>query len=332
MRPRLFAWTAALLASLPACRDGDGDSRLRAYGSVEAREIDIASRTGGRVTEVLVDEDDAVKRGQPLVRFDVSELEAQRAQAQAALAMAQARLRLLEHGAQVQDITAARKALQAAEIRTESAKRELDRARKLESQEVIAPKALDDARTGVELAESELATRKAQLEKLVGGARREEISAAAAGVDQARAALAGVEDRLLDRELAAPIDAVVIHRLVEAGEVARPAAPVLVLGELAHPYLDVYVPEGRMGEARRGAPVEVRVDAWPGKAFRGTVAHVASSAEFTPKNVQTSDQRARLVFRTRIDVEDPEGLLRPGMPGEALFLAPGALDAGAGRP
>jgi HlyD family secretion protein len=273
---------AALLAAFSACRDGGGDSRIRAYGSVEAREIDVASRAGGRVTEVLVDEDDAVKRGQPLVRFDLSEMEAQRAQALAALAAAQARLRLLQRGAQDEDVTAATKALQAAEIRTDSAKRELARAQALAAQQVIAPKTLDEARTGVQLAESELATRKAQLEKLTGGARREEIAAAAAAVDQAKAALAGVEDRLTDRELVAPVDGVVVHRLAATGEVARRAAPVLVLGELSRPYLDVYVPEGRLGEARRGAQVEVRVDAWPGKVFRGTVAHVASSAEFTP--------------------------------------------------
>jgi len=330
--PRQLALAAALI-SAAACRDGGGDGKLHAYGTIEARQVDVSSRSGGRIVAVLADEDDLVRRGQALVRFDLSEMDAQQAQARAALAGAQAKLNLLEQGAQSEDITAARKALDAARIREESSRRELERARMLVAGSAAPEKAVDDARTALELAESDVASRSAQLAKIVGGARAEELVAAGAARDQAQAALTAVDDRLTDREILAPLDAVVVHRLVEPGEVARPAQALLVLGDLAHPYLDVYVPEPHLGEARIGALAEVRIDAYRDKRFRASVSHVSSVAEFTPKNVQTEDQRARLVYRVRLDVEDPEGLLRPGMPGEAIFTGavaqPRPADAGA---
>jgi HlyD family secretion protein len=304
---------------LGACSASGNQSELRAYGTVEARQVRVASRIGGRVLRVLAEENDAVVPGQPLVEIDVGELEASRDQARAALAQATARERLLVHGARREDVVEAQKALAAAEVRADQARRELRRAEDLRAGEAITLSSLDAARTAADVAQHEMEGRRALLQKIVGGARAEELEEAGAARRQAAAALAAAEDRLRDRVLEAPLAGTVIHRMVEPGEVARPAAPLLVLGDLAHPYIDVYVPEPRLAEARLGATTEVRVDALPGRTFRGTVSHVASEAEFTPKNVQTDDQRARLVFRVRVDVEDPERLLRPGMPGFATF-------------
>ena len=316
-------WTPLLLVLLAACHRG-GDRRLHAWGSIEATEVDIASRIGGRITEVLVDEDDAVKQGQLLLRIDVQELEARRAQAQAAVEAANARLQLLEAGNRKEDITAARQSLEAAQARARSTTRDFQRAKGLFAKRVITQQQLDESRAAADVAEAQMREQRAVLEKLVGGARAEDISAAAANRDEAIAATSMIDDQLEDRELEAPLNAVVMHRLVEPGEVARPGEPLLVLGNLASPYVDVYVPEGRLGEAKLGAPVEVHVDAYPGQVFRGKVRHVATSAEFTPKNVQTAEQRARLVFRVRVDVQDPNALLHPGMPAEAIFAAPPA--------
>jgi len=314
---RLASGLAALLAA--ACSGPGGDAPLVAHGSVEARQVRLASRTGGRVLRVLVDENDRIEPGQPLVEIDVAELEAQRAQARAAVDEAAARERLLVRGAQREDVVAARKALEAARIRADAARRDLRRAEQLRAGEAAPDQSVEDARAAVDLARSEVAARLAQLQKVVGGARAEELAAAAAARARAEGALAAVEDRLRDRVIEAPLAGTVLHRLVEPGEVVRPAAPLLVIGDLARPYLDVYVPEPRVAEARLGAPVEVRADALPARPLRGSVAHVASEAEFTPKNVQTAEQRARLVFRVRIEVEDPEGLLHPGMPARAIF-------------
>jgi HlyD family secretion protein len=275
---------------------------------------------------VLVDENDSVVPGQPLVELDLRELEAQREQAQGALAQAAARERLLVHGAQREDIVAAEKAFAAAQARRDQARRDLRRAEELRAGDAIAPSGYEAARTASDLAESDMEGRRAELQKILGGTRAEELEEAAAVRAQAEASLAVIEERLRDRLLEAPIAGTVIHRMIEPGEVARAAVPLLVIGELSHPYLDVYVPEPRLAEAPLGSPAGVRVDALPGRLFRGTVSHVASEAEFTPKNVQTAEQRARLVFRVRVEVADPEGLLRPGMPGSATF-GPGVAGA-----
>ena len=326
-------WAVAVALALAACRGSGDPEPLRAHGSIEARQVRVASRTSGRVLRVLVEENDAVVLGQPLVELDLADLEAQRDQARGAVAQAAARERLLVHGAQREDVDAARAALDWARVRQDAARRELARVSELQAGGAAAPRALDDARAAHDLAIADVAARRAQLAKISGGSRAEEIEAAAAGRVQAEAALAAVEERLRDRVLEAPLAGVVIHRMTEPGEVARPAAPLVVIGDLARPYLDVYVPEPRVADARPGARVEVRADAFPDRTFRGVVRHVASQAEFTPKNVQTEEQRARLVFRVRVDVEDPDGLLRPGMPGVATFAPAGprpATDGGSG--
>ncbi len=308
-----------MAASATGCREKTAGGRLTAYGTVEVRQVDVASRVGGKVSQVLVDEGDQVKAGQPLVRFDLPELVAQEDQAKAAVEAAEAQLALLKAGARYQDIQAAEKALSAAQIRQAAAKREVVRVKALVAGKVVASQRLDDASTAVELAESEVAARKAQLSKLRAGARSQQIAAAEAAVGQAKAALEAVKAHLVDQQLDAPTAGIVLHRLTEPGEVARPGAPLLVIGEVARPYLDVYVPEPRIGEAEVGAKVEVHPDAFPQDVLHGLVRNVADEAEFTPKNVQTSDQRARLVFRVRVDVADPEHKLRPGMPAEATF-------------
>lgn len=322
---------AALAAALWGCDTSHGPPPLHAFGTIEARQIEIASRFGGRIRAVLVDEDDQVRRGDPLVRFDLSDVQAQRREASAALDAATARLDLLVHGAQKEDLDVARHAVEAARSRVREAERERARSHQLVASHAAPQQRLDTATYQAQTARADLAARVAQLKKLAGGTRPEELAAAEAARDQAQAALALVDDRLTDEELRAPLDAFVLHRIAEPGEVARAAGPLLVLGDLGHPYLDVYVAEAQLGAARHGATATVTVDAWPGRTFTGVVSRVAGEAEFTPKNVETADQRARLVYRTRVELEDPEHLLRPGMPGEARFLAP---DAGVtpGRP
>lgn len=316
-------WSGLFVAPLLVafgCQRVGHDGRLTAYGTVEVTEVRVASRVGGRVTSVLVEEGDVVKKGQPLVRFDLATLAAQRDQAKAAVEGAEARLKLMHEGARRQDVVAAQKALAAANIREDQAKREVARVQKLVTGRVASQQMLDNAKTALDLASSQAAATKAQYQKLLAGARTQELAQAEAAVDQAKAALAGLEDSLKDQEIDAPVDGIVIHRLVEPGEVAGPGTPLIVLGETAKPYVDVYVPEPDVGRTRTGTKADVHVDAFAKKVFHGKVTHVAEEAEFTPKNVQTADQRASLVFRVRVGVDDPKHQLRPGMPASAVFV------------
>lgn len=309
-----IAW---LLASGCARKEHE----LRAYGTVEARQVDVGSRVTGKVNEVLVDEGYTVSLGEPLLRIDLSDLEAERRQAVAALDVARAQERLVLAGARFEDIDAARKTWRASAAQARLAEQDYARTALLARQGAAARASAADLRQSRDAAVKVAEADRAQLQKLLNGSRIEEIDAAVANRVQAEEAVQVIDARLADREILSPIDGVVLLRLVEPGTVILPAMRLLQLGDVFRPYVDVYVPELRVGEVRLGGEVEVQIDGFPNWTFRGRVRFVSSEAEFTPKNVQTADERARLVFRTRVDVFDPERRLKPGMPASVLFPA-----------
>lgn len=325
--PRLHAW--GVRASLPrivlpivsllvvGCHRGERE--LRAYGTVEARQVDVGSRVTGKVAEVLVDEGYTVSAGQPLLRIDLSELEAERRQALAALDVARAQERLVLAGARFEDIDAARRTWQASAAQARMVQQDYSRTALLARQGAAARASATDLRQSRDAAARAAQADRAQLQKLLNGARIEEVDAAVANRVQAEQAVEVIEARLADREIPAPLDGVVLLRLVEPGTVILPGMRLLQLGDVFRPYVDVYVPELRVGEVRVGGEVVVQVDGFPDWTFRGRVRFVSTEAEFTPKNVQTADERARLVFRTRVDVFDPEHRLKPGMPASVVF-------------
>ncbi len=318
------------LLVLAAC-SGKTGGPVAAYGTVEAREVRTASRVGGLVTEVIPYEGDTVKQGQVLVRFDLSDLAAQRDQAQAAAEAADAQERLLQAGARREDVQAARDALDEARARQQLSEQDLARVEILRQNNAVPQQQLDDAKTAVDVAKTNVSARQAQLDKLLGGARSQELQAADASRRAAEAQVRTLDARLEDRELRSPVNGVVLHRISEPGEVARPGETLLVLGETSRPYIDVYVAEGDVGRVKVGTRVQVALDGLPGRTFAGTVRSVSDEAEFTPKNVQTADQRARLVFRTRVDIDDPQGETHPGMPGHVLLPEAGTPEARVAR-
>jgi multidrug resistance efflux pump len=163
----------------------------------------------------------------------------------------------------------------------------------------------------------------AQLEGLKLGATAEQIAALEAQVEMARAAL----DVLLVQQdkftLQAPISGLVLERPVRVGEVALPGAPLMTLADLEHMTLTVYVPEDQLGRVYLGQPVSVTVDAYPDRAFPGAVKHISSEAEFTPRNIQTQEERVNMVFGVEVDLPNPDHALKPGMPADAVLLEAG---------
>jgi HlyD family secretion protein len=151
------------------------------------------------------------------------------------------------------------------------------------------------------------------------GATREQIAAAEAQVGVARAALQALEVQMENLRLAAPISGLVLERPVQAGELALPGGPLFALADLDKLSLTVYVPEDRIGRVRLGGEVAVSVDAFPGRTFDGRVTYISSEAEFTPRNVQTREDRVNMVFAVKVELPNPGHLLKPGMPADALL-------------
>jgi HlyD family secretion protein len=288
---------------------------LRVSGTVEATDARLGFDAAGRIAELSVREGDEVEAGQVLARLADDELRARRGQAAAGVEAAEAALRELHRGSRPQEVAQAREAVAAAGEELEQARREHARTATLYEGGATAREAFDRSATAVELAESRVAQAEERLALVREGPREEAIEAQAARLQEALAALAAVEARLGDATLEAPFAGRVTTKHRTVGETVAPGVPVVTLQDLSDRWVRVYVPEDRLGAVPRGAEARITADTFPGKAYRGEVSYLASEAEFTPKSVQTSEERVRLVYAAKVRVTgDPEHELKPGMP------------------
>lgn len=308
----------AALAVFTAC----GQSRpptLRASGHIEATEVRLAATVGGRLVEAPFQEGEKVSAGAVVARLDTAAAEHELARARAEAEAADARLRLLVSGSRAEDIRRAEQQLALAQAELAAAQRELVRLASLADRGVATAQARDEATTRREVAERAVAATRAELDKLLAGPRREEIEAARAQRAAAEAAVAAVNQRLIEAVVLAPRDGVITVRVAEPGEVLAPGATIAVLTDLTQPWLEVWIDEPSLASVRLGQAVEVRAGT-PPVVRPGRVSFISPVAEFTPKNVQTPDERAKLVFRVKIALVNPDGAFKPGMPADALFL------------
>ncbi len=300
---------------------------VRATGTIEVETVDVASEMGGRIVELAVDKGDSVQAGDMLVRLDAEMLEMD-------LARAEAAIRALERARD-----AARAAWQAAQA-ARANPREIElKIAELQAQLDAAELQLQAAQVTGDPAQVQLAqTTLEGLQRVLTllEAMRDEPYALDAQVGQAEAIYRGTEALLeaalglrdmvqLQREkmlLTAPRDGVILDRLFAEGEIAPPLAPILVLADLRRVTLTVYLPETAYGRVRLGDEVAVYVDSWPGRTFAGKVTYISPRAEFTPANVQTPDERARLVYAVEVSLSNEDLALKPGMIAEAAFTLP----------
>ncbi|HIQ04640.1 MAG TPA: HlyD family efflux transporter periplasmic adaptor subunit [Anaerolineae bacterium] len=177
-----------------------------------------------------------------------------------------------------------------------------------------------EAEAAYHQAEPAISLAEAGLQALQEGATEEQLDAARAQVEQASAALKMLQVQLAKTTVRAPREGVVVDRLYHEGEIAAPNVPIYRLADLSQVTLTLYVPETDLGKVVIGQKVQVTVDSFPNRVFIGRVVHIASEAEFTPKNVQTKEERVNLVFAVEVHLPNPDGLLKPGMPADAVIL------------
>jgi HlyD family secretion protein len=315
-----------------ACADEPPLNEVRASGHVEATDIRLAPEVGGRIVTLAVNEGDKVEPNAVILRLDERDLELAAERARAERSQADAQLALLEAGSRPEEINQARAQTQAARDEVDAARAELSAAEAdLERFESLlrvnagSRKQRDDAATGRDVARERLdaATNRARAAeeataRLVHGARPQEIAAARARVAAAAAQVATVEKSIGDATLRSPVAGVVTEKLVEVGEVIAPRTPAVVITDLARAWADVFVDEPFIPRIRLGQPATVFTDAG-GAGLSGTVTYISPKAEFTPRNVQTAEERSKLVYRVRVTVGNNEGVLKQGMPVEAVI-------------
>jgi HlyD family secretion protein len=320
----------ALIALTIACADDAPADRLRVSGHVEATETRVAPETGGRILTLTVKEGDRVQPGQVVMTLDTRDVQLAIQRATAERAAAEAQLRLVMAGARPEDIRQAQSQVdtaraEVAAVRTEleAAEQDLARFEALLASNSGSRKQRDDAATRRDLARDRLAqaqsrvrTAEEALAKLNAGARQEEIDAARARVAAAAAQIASLEKGITDATVESPVGGIVTEKLIEVGEVIPPRAPALVVVDLDRAWADVFVPEPAVPQIKIGQAATVFTDAG-GPGIAGTVGFISPKAEFTPRNVQTAEERSKLVYRVRINVDNKDGVLKQGMPVEA---------------
>lgn len=388
MRKRILIVVIVLLAALGAYllfsdRAGkNANDQIIVSGNIELTEVNIAFKTSGRLMERTVDEGDVVKKGQLIARLDRDQLLAQRdreaaglqsansqlAQAETALAWQkgnqaadleqrkaelasyEARLQELKNGSRPQEIQEAKAAVDSVQSEFDRAKRDWDRAQTLYKNDDISTAQYDQYRNRWENAEAMLKQTKERQALVLAGPRIEQINAASAQMDRARAALrmaesnaleikrreqelplrrseiaraaaslAMIESQLADTMAYAPVDGVVLVKAADVGEVLAAGTTIVTIGDIDHPWLRAYINETDLGRIKLGTKAKVTTDSYPGKEYEGHVSFIASEAEFTPKQIQTKEERVKLVYRIKIDLQNPEHELKSNMPADAVL-------------
>ncbi|HEY0942037.1 MAG TPA: HlyD family efflux transporter periplasmic adaptor subunit [Steroidobacter sp.] len=306
----------ALLAYWVLGRDRDSDA-IELQGNVDLRQIELPFSDSERIAEVLVEEGSRVKAGQVLARLDTGRLLPRVAQAEAQVAAQREVLRKLRNGARPEEVAQARAAFAAAKAEAANAMSQLQRLRSISEESkgrAISPQDLEAATAAARMSEAQAESAGKALELTLAGPRQEEIAQAKAQLDAAEAALALLKKQLADAELVAPTDGVIRNRLMEPGELATPQRPVFALSVTTPKWVRAYLSELELSRVAIGAPARVTMDSAPDAPLSGTVGFISSTAEFTPKTVQTQELRTSLVYEVRVFVDDPDDRLRLGMP------------------
>lgn len=299
-------WMSSTLLFLlvVGCSNDDG-SAIEATGTIEATDVTVSALVPGTIASLRVDEGNRVGAGDTLLLLDQREYRLQVRQAEANLAAAEAQYRLAVTGPRDED-------LKQAEAADESAQRDLVRMRELRNTNSIPQKQLDDAELRATVAHQTLA-------KLRNGSRPEEIEAMRARRDQAASQLELARKKLDDCSVTAPMSGTVLNRFVERGEFVGLGSALARIANLDEMDLMIYVPETQLPRVTIGQTARVTVDAFKDRTFEGKVVFISPTAEFTPKNIQTKDERTKLMFGVKIRVANPDGALKAGIPADVVL-------------
>ena len=334
-------------------------------GIVEADDIHVGSKVGGRVLKVVAKEGQTVKGGETLVLLEPKEFDASLAEAQAVLRQAEAKYGLVSAGSRPEEIEQAEAAVKLAQAdldqlisgprqqeidqaaaewkatkaQAENAQKFLQRMDGLAKRELVAKQDYDDALTKndeavqkmiaarerydmllagtrkeeVERSRQRLAEADAKRRQIRSGFRKEEVAQAKSEMEAVRARVEFMRTQLEETVIKAPVDALVETLDLQPGDMIGAGKPVATLLRIGSLWVRAYLPEARLGFVQPGLQVQVRVDSFPGLQFRGVVRRIHRQGEFTPRNIQTHEERALQVFQVEVVLDDPEHVLRPGM-------------------
>lgn len=269
---------------------------LYGNGHVEATDIQVAAEIGGRVTGNDLVEGKSVKAGALLVKIDDTELILRKQRANAEIETLRRNRERVE------------RQLQVARHHAKTGERDVLRYRELRQRNAIPQQQLDQAEDAFREKQGQVAVLEAEIATIDGR------------IEAATQDLKLIENQIEKTRITAPIAGTVLAKAVEVGEFVQPGQTVAVLADLTRPELKVFVPEIDIGKIKLGAPVRVRVDAFPEHLIEGRVQRVDQRAQFTPRDIHMPQERTRMVFGVTLALDNDDGFLKPGMPADAWIL------------
>jgi HlyD family secretion protein len=292
-------------------------NQLTLSGNIEAHESLVGFKAPGRIVELPVEEGQQVAQGALLARIDNADLQQKVRVDEATVRVRESSLALTLAGTRHQEVKAAQQSMVDADADLEQKQLDNERAQQLFAKDEVSAQDRDQAATALKRAEAIFKAAQQRYNEAVEGSRKEDIAISRANLNQANASLGLSQVNLSYSVLYAPMAGVVTVRQAELGEVVAPGSPVVTLADLDHIWLRAYVAETDLGRIAWGQNVTITTDTYPGKQYHGRISFISSDAEFTPKSVQTTKERVTLVYRIKIDIDNPTHELKPGMPADA---------------
>jgi HlyD family secretion protein len=292
---------------------------IDASGTLESVDVNVGAKVPGQIARLFIDEGTRVRANDTLAILDKSTLQLQWAQANAGVDLARAQYQMLQNGARSEDISSAEASLSQMESTLKNASDDYQRMKTLLASHSVTQKQYDDAESRLAVAQAQYNTAKQNLQKMRRFARPEELAAAKARLEQAQAGADLLNKQLTDASIVAPVAGIVTHKPVETGELLSAGAIVATISRLDTLNLMIYVSDTDLGKVKLEGLADVVVDTYPNRSFPAHVVYISPIAEFTPKNIQTKEDRTKLVFGVKLEVDNHEGILKAGMPADAYL-------------
>ncbi|NJD22118.1 MAG: HlyD family efflux transporter periplasmic adaptor subunit [Melioribacter sp.] len=317
---RKYFITASLSLLIFACSGNNRNSMIEESGTVEATESVISSQVVGRIVNIIKDEGAQVSVGDTIVIIDHEALDIQLKQMIANKEIAKAQLDLLIIGARREDIIQAEQVLNQAEVNFDIAKSDKERMETLIKLNTVSQKQYEDAAARFNITQAQLSAAKENFNKIKNIARPEEVIQARANYQKAEALVESINKNIRDCYVVSPMDGFVIKKFVERGETVSMLSSLFKLADLSKVKVTIYVSETELGKIKLGQKAEIKIDSFPEKSFEGKVIFISPEAEFTPKNIQTKDERTKLVFAVKIEIPNPQQELKTGLPADVKII------------
>ncbi|MEW6701245.1 MAG: efflux RND transporter periplasmic adaptor subunit [Bacteroidota bacterium] len=308
--------------TLLAC-NSNGKKIIEESGIIEAIEVVVSSHVAGKILKLTKEEGAVVSAGDTILIIDHELLEIQLKQVLAGRDIAKAQLDLLIKGARKEDIKQIEEALNQAEANFAVAKTDKERMDNLFKSNSVTKKQVEDAAARYEIAQAQLNAAKENFYKIKNIARSEEITQAQANFKKAEAAVEAIQKSIRDCYVTSPINGFIVKKFVEVGETVAMFSSLFKVSDLSTVELVVYISETDLGKIKLGQKANIAVDSFPNKTYEGKVIYISTEAEFTPKNIQTKDERTKLVFAVKIKIPNQNFELKTGMPADVIINVKG---------